>query len=265
MTTKQKEKMRREKARAAKRAKTERMIARAEKKRRWKRNIAVARFFVKSTAATVMVGVTLCGLYLFACACLKVTNMVGQGWRVARAEVAAFVEPAEADDRPDLKSVEVIEPKLSGISFAPDYQTAAPMETHNPDHMDELVDHYAGIYEVDAGTLRGIIMQESTWKPEAYNPDGGGIGAHGLGQLRRQALEYCGITADEAKRDPAAAIRCTAAWTSEKKKEQNGDEAEAVQSYHCGPKCVNKRKGIKYLQQVVKNYDTRPKGVKRVG
>ncbi len=218
---------------------------------------------------------------------MKLKLMVGGGWRGVKDGVAATFEPrfddanydvtgggrfgsAPKDKRFTEKSVEMIDPNIGGISFAPDYQTAAPMGGHNPGHMDRLVDRYADIYEVDAGSLRGIITQESSWNPEAYNPEGGGIGAHGLGQLRRQALEYCGITAEEAKRDPAAAIRCTAAWVSEKKKEQGGDEAEAVQSYHCGPKCVNKRKGIGYLKQIVKNYDTpppAPKGVsaKRVG
>lgn len=188
---------------------------------------------------------------------MKIKLVINSGW----ANVASSFEPGAR-----AKSVELIEPAL-GISFAPDYATATPMESYEPEHLDALVDHYAAIYEVDAGTLRGIITQESSWNPNAVND-----GALGLGQLRPSTRRKLGITEEEAH-DPKVAIRATASWLAIKKKEQGGDEAEAVQSYFCGPSdavCVNKPKGIDYLKQVVKKYDTpppAPKGLnaKRVG
>jgi soluble lytic murein transglycosylase-like protein len=147
--------------------------------------------------------------------------------------------------------------KMQGIKFAPDYKTAAPMETYDAKQLDTLVDKYAAIYEVDPGMARGIIMKESSWNPNAVNPDGG---AHGLGQLRGQALRWCKLTPAEAK-DPNKAIPCMMSWYSQKVHEQDGNESEAVQSYHCGPSCVGKRKGIAYFKDALRKYDSRPQQV----
>lgn len=145
-----------------------------------------------------------------------------------------------------------------GVTFAADYKTAAPMEQVTPASLDALVDKYAAIYDVDAGTLRGIIAKESSWNPKAVNPKGN---ARGLGQLLPSTRRKLGISEQEAH-DPVIAVRAAASWLSIKKHEQRGDEAEAVQSYYCGPSeriCIGKRKGLDYLKSVVRKYDSRPK------
>lgn len=240
-----KEKARREKARAAKRAKTQAMIAKAEKKRRWKRNVAVVRFFVKSTVATIIVCVSFCALYLFACACLKVTNMVNNGWRVARSEIAAFVEPAEADDRPHLK------PAL-GISFAPNYETAAPMEgPGSPDHIARLIHASVEAYSpeecpIDPLDIRAIMQVESTFKPESVSD----ADARGLMQLNPRTRRVLGYSEADAH-DVVTGIGGGVKWFAAILNEQNCNRDRAIQNYFCGRlECIGTKKGKGYLAKV---------------
>lgn len=54
----------------------------------------------------------------------------------------------------------------------------------------ELIDYYAGMYNVSAQEMTGTLMCESALKPKAYNPADPYGGAKGIGQFLQPTFDF---------------------------------------------------------------------------
>lgn len=218
-----------ERARVLKQQKVATMVRRANAKRRRRAAWAVARKLFAFSAAATLIGGALIMLYIIAGAYRAVINQASTGVFVGRAKAANIIAP-------------------QGITFAPDFATAAPMETEVEEStIDNIVEAAARAYDLNAALLRAIIKVESSGNSQAVNGT-----TRGIMQLTRTTRRQLGIGDHEAH-DPAVGIDGGAVTLRHKIDEQKGNVSEAVQSYFCGTsrkECIGKPQGLQYLGKV---------------
>jgi len=71
--------------------------------------------------------------------------------------------------------------------------------------LEQMVDKYAEMYEVNASEMKAVIMCESSWNPDAVNWQDShkeSEGSHGIAQYSRQTIAFYGGKIGMADADP---------------------------------------------------------------
>lgn len=143
----------------------------------------------------------------------------------------------------------------TGITFAEDFRTAAPMDSIDEpsrNDLDQFIQNSARAYDHDPDLIKAIVQVESSGNPRSVSE----TDARGLMQLTPGTRKALGMTSEQAH-DPAQGIEGGSYWLRKKIQEQNGNIGEAIQSYFCGTSrvdCLGQPKGIRYLKKVQRQY-----------
>lgn len=195
-----------------------------------------AREFSHFCGGVVVAVVVLCGVYRF---CDKVVAVTDKAIRfVAEHEASAEIIPA-------------------GITFAPGYESAPPMEFPDRSDIRALAEDSGRAWDVDPLLLLSIAFTESSGNVLATNGN-----TRGLMQFTKDTRNRLHISEDEAH-DTRSALEHAAYLISLKRKEQRGDMTRAVESYRCGNStydaqtregCIGSPMAKAYRQRVGKYY-----------
>lgn len=156
----------------------------------------------------------------------------------------------------------------AGITFAPDYETAEPMDYPDRTDIRALADDSGRTWNVDPLLLLAIAFQESSGNVLATNGN-----TRGLMQLTQDTRRRLRVTDDEAH-DTRQSLEHSAYLLALKRKEQHGDMTKAIESYRCGnsvytvenPKgCLGSPLAKSYRVSVGKKYQELIRGQLGVG
>lgn len=131
--------------------------------------------------------------------------------------------------------------------------------------LENLILDSSRTYGIAATTLRRILSVESSNNPRAFNKKSGALGIGQLVGSTRKTIHIDDVEAIE----PRTGIDAAAYWYSQILKENDGDEAAAIQNYYCGKRnCIGTPKGLAYLAKVAPELLPKApqiKGVRRFG
>jgi len=100
-----------------------------------------------------------------------------------------------------------------------------------------LIDHAAQEHQIDSKLVRGVMRQESAFRPCAVSPKG----ARGLMQLMPATVEQFKV---EDPFDPKENVGAAAAFLKQLIDKYKGDLKLALAAYNAGPAAVDKAGGI---------------------
>lgn len=107
--------------------------------------------------------------------------------------------------------------------------------------LQERADHWAAQYGVDPALFRGLIQQESAWRPDARSP----VGAQGLTQVMPATGRSPGFGVTPIKNidDPEDQLRFGAEYLAAMMKRYDGDANKALAAYNWGAGNADKWSG----------------------
>lgn len=140
-------------------------------------------------------------------------------------------------------------PATMGATAAAPAQSAEPLEPLAPvcdplpqTQVDSLIDSAATRENLDRDLLRGVIRQESAFKPCAVSPKG----AQGLMQLMPATAIQFGVTNPF---DPAQNVDGGAKLLRQLLSRYNGDLSKALGAYNAGPSRVDAVNGVPQIPE----------------
>lgn len=136
---------------------------------------------------------------------------------------------------------------MGATAAAPAPPVAMPVAIANcdplpPDQVNSLVDTAASRENLDRDLLRGVIRQESAFKPCAVSPKG----AQGLMQLMPATAIQFGVVNPF---DPVQNVDGGAHLLRQLLNRYNGDLTKALGAYNAGPSRVDAADGLPQIQE----------------
>ncbi|MGQ9702802.1 MAG: lytic transglycosylase domain-containing protein [bacterium] len=116
------------------------------------------------------------------------------------------------------------------------------------DNYDYLIDHYAGLYNIDPQLVKLIIQKESQFNPRAVSRSG----ALGLMQLMPETAKHLGV---KKPFDPAQNIEGGVRFLRSLFDMFDGDLELALAAYHAGPRIVKQLRRVPSIPETIAYVD----------